>query len=230
MKIINHFLADDNGVKVPFKPTPNHGGIFTPQYLIIHYTASNNAEGAIEWMLSPKSKVSSHLHIDRKGNIVQLAPFNIVCWHAGKSVWRNVVGLNDYSIGIELQNTGTQEYTTKQIKAATEVAKALVKKYKLQDIMGHSDISPGRKFDPGDQFPMALFKVNSGLIGSYHKVKFMYTTSDVNLREAGGINFKVITVIPKKTEVNIIEEGSEWVKVLICDSKLHGWVNKKYLI
>lgn len=147
-----------NGVKVIQRPSPNHGGIITPKYTIIHYTASSNAEGAISWMQSPQSKVAAHLHIDRLGNVVQLLPLNICGYHAGKSEWKGIVGLNSHSIGIELQNTGTQEYTPIQLQQNIDVCKALNETYQIKEILGHSDISPGRKTDPGAQFPMAKLR------------------------------------------------------------------------
>lgn len=151
---IDNDILYQNGVKVIQRPSPNHGGIITPNYIIMHYTASSNAEGAISWMQSPQSKVSAHLHIDRLGNVVQLLPLNICGYHAGKSEWHGIIGLNSHSIGIELQNTGTQEYTEIQLQQNIDVCKALSLSFCIKEILGHSEISPGRKTDPGKQFPM----------------------------------------------------------------------------
>ena len=151
--IVDNILYQ-NGVKVIQRPSPNHGGIINPNYVIIHYTASSNAEGAISWMQSPQSKVAAHLHIDMKGNVVQLLPLNVCGYHAGKSEWQGIVGLNSHSIGIELQNTGTQEYTPIQLQQNIDVCKALSQSFCIKEILGHSEISPGRKTDPGPQFPM----------------------------------------------------------------------------
>lgn len=92
MEIVNHLLYNQ-GKQVTYKQTPNHGGVYVPKYLIIHYDSSSNETGAISWMVSPTSKVSAHLHITRSAKITQLAPFNIVCWHAGKSTWDGISGL-----------------------------------------------------------------------------------------------------------------------------------------
>lgn len=149
----------DNKLKgVAYRATKNIGGIIKPLYIVMHYDAATNATSAINWMTDPKSKVSAHLHISRDGVITQLADFNIKCWHAGVSTWKGLTGLNSYSIGIELQNTGSQEYTENQIEAAIEVCKALKNKYQIKEIIGHNDIAPGRKPDPGKQFPWAKFK------------------------------------------------------------------------
>jgi N-acetylmuramoyl-L-alanine amidase len=151
----NHILYQ-NGVKVIQRPSPNHGGIITPHYTIIHYTAAKTAEGAIEWMINSRGKqaVSAHLHIDRLGNVVQLVPLNMRAWHAGESEWKGVVGLNNHSIGIELQNTGVQIYTDIQLQQTVDVCRALNLTYPIEEILGHSDIAPTRKIDPGKQFPM----------------------------------------------------------------------------
>jgi N-acetylmuramoyl-L-alanine amidase len=157
IEIRNHILFI-NSKSVDYRPSPNHGGIIMPEYLIIHYTAAKTANSAINWMMSKDAKVSAHLHIARDGNVVQLVPFNIKAWHAGASSWNGLTGLNSYSIGIELQNDSKEDYTPIQLDVAKDISRLLVTRYCLKDILGHSDISPGRKVDPGIKFPMQLFK------------------------------------------------------------------------
>lgn len=157
IEIRNHILFID-GKQVDYKPSPNIGGVITPQYLVIHYTAAKTENSAISWMLSKQGQVSAHLHIARDGHVVQLVPFNIKAWHAGQSSWKGLTGLNSYSIGIELQNDSVEDYTVKQLEINAEISKSLVRKYTLKDVVGHSDISPGRKVDPGPKFPMNLFR------------------------------------------------------------------------
>lgn len=185
--IVSHLLYQD-GQPVPYRPTPNHGGLIDHHFLIMHYTAATRAAGSVSWFLSTKAKASAHLLIDRDGGITQFAPFNIVTWHAGKSQWKGLTGLNKCSIGIELVNGGRLErvgdkwicpvdkrtvpndqvviarhknggsergwhkYTEVQLQMAAEIAKLLVQTYNLSEILGHEDISPGRKVDPGPAF------------------------------------------------------------------------------
>lgn len=151
---IDNNILYQNGVKVIQRPSPNHGGIINPNYIIMHYDASSSADGAISWMQNPKSKVAAHIHIDRLGNVVQLLPLNLRGQHAGESQWKGITGLNSHSIGIELQNTGKQEYTEIQLQQNIDVCKALYASFNIKEILGHSEISPGRKIDPGKQFPM----------------------------------------------------------------------------
>lgn len=101
----NHVLHCD-GKPVPQKPTPNIGGALKPSLLIMHYTASQSAKGAISWLCNPNAKASAHLVIDVTGAATQLAPFNRVAWHAGKSVWKRRANCNGFSIGVELANAG----------------------------------------------------------------------------------------------------------------------------
>jgi len=145
-------------IGVSYKDTPNKSGNIKPIYIIMHYDGASNAASAIYWMSDPKSKVSAHVHISRDGVVTQLARFNVKCWHAGLSSWAGLKDLNRYSIGIELQNRGTEVYTEKQINAAIEVCQAIIAHYPIQEILGHSDIAPGRKEDPGVQFPWVKFK------------------------------------------------------------------------
>lgn len=227
MKILSHLLFDDNGNKVPYKPSPNIGGALHPTYLIIHYTAAKTADSAIGWMVSPQSKVSAHLHLDRDGKFVQLVKFDRVAWHAGKSEWKGLIGLNSHSISIEIQNTGTQEYTPAQMQALAEVTKAIYASYPIKEILGHSDIAPGRKTDPGKHFDMAWLRKQVKPNGL---VETMSTTTDVNIRLGAGTNFKSLGVLPVGTEVNVIGAISDWAQVFVCDSKLTGFISRKCLI
>ena len=100
-------------------------------------------------------KVSSHILIKRTGEIIQFVPFNKKAWHAGSSSYMNEENCNEFSIGIELEGYHTEKYTNHQYKSLLEVSKALINTYKdlnKDNIVGHSDISPGRKEDPGKYF------------------------------------------------------------------------------
>ncbi len=101
----NHVLHCD-GKPVAQKQTPNVGGALKASLLIMHYTASQSAKGAISWLCNPNAKASAHLVIDLDGAVTQLAPFNRVTWHAGKSVWKRRSNCSGFSIGIELTNAG----------------------------------------------------------------------------------------------------------------------------
>ena len=108
MEVKNNLLFN-NGAQVEFIESPNTNGKghpITPSYLIIHYTADSNIDGTISWFKNPTAEASAHLVIGRDGRIVQMVPFNQRAWHAGKSQWGNISGLNSYSIGIELVNAG----------------------------------------------------------------------------------------------------------------------------
>lgn len=151
-------VLNDKLVGVKFVPTKNIGGKINPIFIVMHFDAATNESSAINWMTNPASKVSAHIHISRSGVIIQLAPFTTKCWHAGASSWKGYIGLNSYSIGIELQNDGKQSYTKEQLDAAEKVCRVIINKYPIKEIVGHSDIAPGRKTDPGKLFPMDRFK------------------------------------------------------------------------
>lgn len=190
MQIVDHKLCGDDGSEYPFVPSPNIGGLLKPEYLVIHYTAGGSAEGAIAWLSNPEAQVSAHLVIGRDGRITQLVPFDRIAWHAGRSAWQGRTGLNQHSIGIELDNAGRltpsgnrwkawfgTEYEADEVTEAThmnedtscgwhiyphsqlgvlwEVGRTLVDTYSLHDVLGHDDIAPDRKSDPGPAFPMS---------------------------------------------------------------------------
>ena len=105
LSLKNHRLVGDG---VSFRATPNHGGELKARYLVFHYTAGRSVESSVESLCTrkPEGNASAHLVLARDGRIVQLVPFNLVAWHAGVSQWNGVVGLNQASIGIEMDNAG----------------------------------------------------------------------------------------------------------------------------
>ena len=127
---------------------------------------------SIKRLVNPNSKVSSHYLINRKGKVFKLVHDNYVAWHAGKSCWKNYKNLNENSIGIELVNKGHQfgytSFEKKQILSLVKLCKKLVKKYKInkKNIVGHSDIAPLRKIDPGEKFPWKFLARNK--VGVWH--------------------------------------------------------------
>jgi N-acetylmuramoyl-L-alanine amidase len=129
------------------------------KYIIIHYTGMKNELLALDKLTDLKSKVSAHYFIKRNGKIINLVPDLYEAWHAGKSNWKNIQSLNRYSIGIEIQNSGHENFYEKfsnmQINSLKKLLRFLIKKYKinLKNILGHSDIAPNRKKDPGEKFP-----------------------------------------------------------------------------
>jgi len=133
------------------------------KYIIIHYTGMKNQSLAIKRLQSRVAKVSCHYLISKKGKIYQLVKDNDIAWHAGKSRWNNDVNLNSKSIGIELVNRGQEAFPVAQIKTLLKLLIILKKKYKINSnfILGHEDIAPKRKIDPGPKFPwIALYKKN----------------------------------------------------------------------
>ena len=136
------------------------------KFIIIHYTGMKKESAAIKRLQDPKSKVSSHYLIKRNGEIINLVPDLFEAWHAGVSSWKNFKSLNKNSIGIEITNPGHQHgykrFSKKQIFSLQKLLNILVKKYKIKKkyILGHSDISPGRKKDPGEKFPWEMLAKN----------------------------------------------------------------------
>ena len=136
----------------------------TVNFIIIHYTGMVTFSAAFKKLISLKSDVSCHYLISRKGTIYNLLSPNLKAWHAGKSKWKKYSNINDYSIGIELENKGHnhgyQDFTSAQYKSLKTLINSLKYNFRILDdnILGHSDISPGRKIDPGDKFIWKLIK------------------------------------------------------------------------
>ena len=129
------------------------------KFVIIHYTGMQSEIESFNRLKNIKAKVSCHYFISRNGQITQMVKDFKIAWHAGKSKWKNFNNLNETSIGIELVNKGHefryQNFTDIQIRNLIILCKNLKKKYflKKESFLGHSDIAPLRKEDPGEKFP-----------------------------------------------------------------------------
>ena len=132
------------------------------KFIILHYTGMKKEKEALRKLTSEKSKVSSHYFIKNNGEVLTLVPDLYTAWHAGKSYWRKFQSLNKYSIGIEISNPGHdhgyKNFSSKQIHSLIKLLKYLMKKYNInkKDILGHSDVAPDRKKDPGEKFPWEI--------------------------------------------------------------------------
>jgi len=119
--------------------------------IVLHATAGS-AVGAIAWVMNPKSKVSYHYLIDKKGQIYRHVADKHRAWHAGRSAWKRKRDINDYSIGLALENKndGKDIYPDVQTRSCLSLIRTLMRKYKIDpdDVVRHADIAPGRKTDP----------------------------------------------------------------------------------
>jgi N-acetylmuramoyl-L-alanine amidase len=160
------------------------------RFLVIHFTAGATGESSIDYWKQLGNGVCAHIVIERDGTVKQVRPFNQTCGHAGQSAWHGFRNLNSCSIGIELANGGDsyptkfsalppttakhknggpvtqwETYPVAQLVACEQVSKALVARYNLDDVVGHDDIAPNRKNDPGPAFPMLALRESCGFQG-----------------------------------------------------------------
>ncbi len=152
---------------MPLKIALNYSPNFYPKkrlkkeirFIIFHYTGMKSSKAAIRKLTDIQSQVASHYFITHTGKIITLVPDLYIAWHAGISSWKDFKSLNKNSIGIEITNPGHQfgykKFSKKQINSLINLCKFLIKKYKInkRNILGHSDIAPDRKKDPGEKFP-----------------------------------------------------------------------------
>ena len=268
MKISNGRLCHDDGTPYSYRESPNKRGLLKPSYLVIHYTAGRNAASTINWLTNPDARASAHIIIGRDGSITQLVPFNRIAWHAGTSQWEGLSGMNNHSIGIELDNAGilTRQgtvwkawfggeydyndvveaihkhendirgwhgYSESQINSATEVARLLVRHYKLKDVIGHDDIAPGRKQDPGPAFPMENFRAS--VMGRQESEPERYRTiTHLNIRSGPGQTFgRVALALAPDMRLILRRREGEWCYVDVLNEEgqpdLSGWVHGAYI-
>ena len=158
------------------------------KYLIFHYTGMKSENAAIKRLTNKSSKVSCHYFIKSNGEIIRIVPDLYIAWHAGISSWKKDKSLNSNSIGIEISNPGHdykyKNFSQKQIASIIDLSKKLKKKYKIkkENILGHSDIAPLRKKDPGEKFPWKLLNKK--------KICLWHNLSEKNCKKLRGIKLK----------------------------------------
>ncbi|MEM1365663.1 MAG: N-acetylmuramoyl-L-alanine amidase [Pseudomonadota bacterium] len=177
--------ADHPGARL--RPSPNHNerrGEGGPDLLILHYTAMADGERAVRWLCNPESEVSAHYMVHRDGTVEQMVPESRRAWHAGLSDWGTGVGagrdVNSRSIGIEIDNTGVMyrgedadenapilppiAYSEAQMEAVIDLCRGICRRHAIEPrhVLGHSDIAPRRKQDPGEHFPWSMLH-NAGV-------------------------------------------------------------------
>ena len=280
MNIANHILEGSPSDKISFQATDKTSGKFTqdqPVAVIVHFTAGRDAKSSIRTLTDPSVKASAHLVVGRDNSITQLVPFDTVAWHAGKSSWGSMIGMNKYSIGIEIDNAGRLDkqgeeylswfgkpykkeevfegthrneeaksywhrYTEKQIEIVENICRLLVEAYGISLILGHEEISPGRKVDPGPAFPLDRIR-NSILYADrqvddpeefepeaeqYYGYELgLVTANKLNVRSGPSTDsVKVTSPLTKGSLVKIMERQGNWYKVKI---EQEGWVSADWI-
>lgn len=155
----------------------------------------NSELAALDKLCNKNSKVSCHYLIKKNGDVINIVPEKYISWHAGKSKWKNYKMLNSSSIGIEIQNPGHENnyksFNKNQIKSLKKISLRLIKKYKIKkgNVLGHSDIAPERKKDPGEKFPWK--KLSKHKIGIWHSLnkKHLYKFRHRNIIKKQKNNF-----------------------------------------
>lgn len=152
-------------MKIEARPSPNFNDRKFPiDMLVLHYTGMETGQAALDRMCDAEAQVSAHYMIWEDGRVVQLVGEDKRAWHAGVSSWRGEEDLNSRSIGIEIVNGGHDwplaggvlpPYPTAQIEALIELCQGILERWDIPQtrILGHSDIAPARKDDPGEHFP-----------------------------------------------------------------------------
>lgn len=137
--------------------SPNHGprrNGLRPSLIVLHYTAMDSAEAACARLCDPAAEVSAHYLITGKGETVSLVPEDQRAWHAGAGEWQGRDDINSRSIGIELDNRGNHPFSEPQMVTLETLLRGIMERWSIppEGVIGHSDMAPGRKIDPGPRF------------------------------------------------------------------------------
>ena len=189
------------------------------KFIIIHYTGMKKESEAISRLLDPNSKVSCHYFIKNNGNIIRMVPDSYIAWHAGKSKWKKFKSLNKYSIGIEINNPGHdhgyKSFSQKQIKSLLSLITGLKKRFSIdkKNILGHSDVAPERKKDPGEKFPW-FFLAKKNMINwhnldlkeikKFRKIKITKKSEQIFIRNLYKIGYCKIFSLNKTKSIKVL--------------------------
>lgn len=274
----NDILYED-GKKVTTVSTKKTSGTFKPgnlRFVVIHYTAGVNFDADVKTLSTADVQASCQLVVSPEGKVTQVGTFRDILWHAGRSSWRGLSGLNSYSIGIENTNPGWVElayekegvkyfkfplngkvywndkddeivqaahpnggpvrywvrFTKAQLDANEGIIRALMKAYPtIQEVVGHDQIAPDRKIDPGPCLPdgfYSLFNKNSSTSTSSKTLIVSGTGgSGLNVRSGPGTNFPRVVLLPEGSQVTELERQNLWVKIKTGSST--GFAHRDYL-
>ena len=203
------------------KITSNYSPNFNPikrklnqiKFLVFHYTGMRNDSVAIEKLTNARSNVSCHYFVRKNGEILLMVPGSYIAWHAGKSSWKQLKSINKYSIGIEISNPGHEHnykpFSKKQTQSLIKLSKTLIKKYKINSkhILGHSDVAPERKKDPGEKFPWQFLSKKK--IGIWHDLNQNKINKQRGLKISKLLKSKFINSLHKigyPSNSNIVKE------------------------
>jgi N-acetylmuramoyl-L-alanine amidase len=192
--------------------------------LVLHYTGMKSCSEAVSRMQDKAAEVSAHYCIDKNGDIYKLVDESKKAWHSGKSFWRGVEGLNDSSIGIEIANNGHEFgyelFPKAQIQAVTKLCQDIIAKHKIdfRNIVGHSDIAPDRKEDPGELFPWQ-YLAECG-VGFFHGINYQqdfhyrqpFFSPNEESKEIGEMQRKLAIIGYKIQKTTILDEQT--IKVI----------------
>ncbi|MBI1265757.1 MAG: N-acetylmuramoyl-L-alanine amidase [Alphaproteobacteria bacterium] len=141
-------------------PSPNFNARTQPvSILVLHYTGMESGPAALERLRDRDAKVSSHYLVEEDGRIFALVAEEQRAWHAGRGAWRGWPDINDVSVGIEIVNGGHEfglpDFPDVQIEAVIALSREIMERHAIapRNVIGHSDMAPGRKSDPGEKFP-----------------------------------------------------------------------------
>lgn len=251
MQIRNHRLYLDGGKRADFRKANSFGGAITPRYLVMHYTAGGSGRATADYFSAKTTKTSAHFVIDRDGTVIQQLDCNLKAHHAGRSAWKDIVGLNSHSIGIELANwgllmkgpqgyksytgvmipdqdvvlarhrngggtSGWEVFPDRQFSAAISVAAAIVDRYAIPEdnILGHDDIAPRRKVDPGPAFNMEQFRAK--IFGRSQdedeeaETWLVRSSTGLNLRDGPSASAAIRALLKDGAPVAVIEKPGKW--------------------
>jgi N-acetylmuramoyl-L-alanine amidase len=224
-KVPLRLSEEDSLLKGDFWVGTTNFNLRNPNYVVIHHTAQHSTEQALNTFTLARTKVSAHYVIGREGKVYHMLNNNLRAWHGGISKWGNTTDLNSASIGIELDNNGSEPFAEAQINSLLKVLAMLKKTYEIPtaNFIGHADIAPTRKVDPSPAFPWKRLAEQG--FGLWYEEDFL--EKEVRARQAaiigGAASLPFLLTLDSaaiRNQLKFLEDNLEVDPDILCDKIL----------
>ncbi len=229
-KLLRRYPLQDSVSNEPYFVGTTNFSMRRPNYVVIHHTAQNSCEQTLKTFTQSSTQVSSHYVICKDGTVYHMLNDLLRGHHAGVSKWGSATDLNSSSIGIEIDNNGTEEFTEPQIISLLDVLQRLKKTFNIPvaNFIGHADIAPGRKVDPNRNFPWQ--RLSEQGFGYWYDTTNVVVPPDFNPLQALrliGYDIKNETQAIQSFKLHFVQSDSSMV-LTDADKKILAELIKKY--
>ncbi|MBI1343071.1 MAG: N-acetylmuramoyl-L-alanine amidase [Terrimonas sp.] len=229
-KVLKEYPLHDSVNNAPYFAGTTNFSMRKPNFVVIHHTAQNSCDQTLKTFTLRRTQVSAHYVICRDGTVFHMLNDYLRAHHAGVSKWGNATDLNSMSIGIEVDNNGTEPFTDPQMSSLLQLLDRLKKAYNIPqaNFVGHADVAPGRKVDPSRYFPWQTLAMSG--FGYWYDTTRVSVAPDFNAVQALrviGYNIKDTASAIQSYKIHFVPQDSTR-SINEADRKILSDLEKKY--